>query len=395
MTLEEHVQKILYKANYNGQRINLNESNSLVESKKTEEVASNILSKENISNVDNLVRDFLQIDKTKNQILLPAMAKAYAETKNLDQTKDIFSSASKLINSNKIKPIQQTKKGYMIGNEVYADFLKLSEYIHGLEGQEKEKNRLSRGAEEATAELVNTNNSIKPIFENDKFAIYDGNNINSCIQYGKGELTGKSYRFCIGDYGSNNMWQSYRDNQGASFYYILDKEKTTDDPFHIVVFMPLESGELMLTHEINSTLNAESFDNIYAKEEFGVGYVEHLKRNNVPVEKIMPNIKKTPEENLKTKILSRQNNDLDWFKNLGKLAQENGVYTDNSEAGATFKMMNDYIGRGYMLSDEQFGYLFNMRNQKAPYSLLNKYVTTGQALPESQFNKLIGKNDQE
>lgn len=391
--LNEHIQKILYKSKYIlGESTDFNKSQILDESKKTEQEATNKLQKAGIDNTESIINDFKTIDKTKNQVLLPAMAAAYAETKNIQQVKDIFSSASELINSQRLQNIQHTKRGYVVGNKTFDDFMKFSEHIHSIEGALRMKDTQQQGKDEK----INTEEGEKPIWENEKIAIYDGNNIESCIRYGKGSLTGKQYNFCIGQYGSSNMWQSYRDNYNASFYYIVDKEKYTNDPFHIVVWMPTNQG-VLLTHEPNNTKEESSFDSSYANSEFGMGYREYLKRNGVPVDKILKDVPKTPEENSKNEIIGRLNLDLDWFKNLGKKAQENGLFTDMTKPQATFKMMSDYIGRGHLLSSEQFKYLWGMRNPMdgGGFQLLKKYLDTGQSIPEEQFDILTGRKNME
>jgi hypothetical protein len=188
------------------------------------------------------------------------------------------------------------------------------------------------------------------------------------------------------------MWQSYRDNNGASFYYIIDKTKDTNDPFHIVVWMPLIRGGLQLTHEPNQTRDEEKFDSSFAIPKLGMSYRKYLETNGVPVDRILKTIPKTKEEDGIEGILKRSNSSLDWFKSLGKLADKEGLYPELSVGIKTFKMMSSYIGRGHLLSDDQFIYLYKSKDNDAQFQLLKKYVDTGQALPSNQFKILITDN---
>jgi len=83
--------------------------------------------------------------------------------------------------------------------------------------------------------------------------------------------------------------------------------------------------------------------------------------------------KKSPEEIEDQKKLGSQNTDLDWFKNL------------------SYKEQSKYIGRGHLLGDEQFEYLWQFKSDKGGLNLLSQYVDTGQAIPEAQFNILTGE----
>ena len=386
--MNEQIKKILYKSLYEsnkGRQIALNEA-TILESKKTESEALNILNKNNVDGGDDVLSQFKNIDKTKNQILLPMMSSMFVENNNIQQTIDLGGEISELLNKGKLKSIQSTKRGYVVNNDkTFPDFLKLSEFIHSLTSLDMSADKTSN----KKGEKVNTENGVKPIWENDNFAIYDGNNIETCIMYGHGALTNKTYSFCIGNYGSGNMWQSYRDNNGASFYYILDKTKTTDNPFHIVVWMPLENGQLLLTHERNSTQTEENFNSQFAESEFGMGYREYLTQNGVPIDKILKTVPKTPEENIKNKLISNKISGVKNILSLGKQAKEDGMFPELSEKQASYKMFSDYIGRGHLLDLEQFNFLYDsVDSSDASFTLLKKYLDTGQAIPDDQFRAL-------
>ena len=99
-------------------------------------------------------------------------------------------------------------------------------------------------------------------------------------------------------------------------------------------------------------------------------YLKYLKSKGVPIN-IFVNKEKTPDEEAEQEKLGSGNPDLNWFKKLS--------YEEKSK----------YVGRGHLLSDEQFNYLWDFKNDKGGYHLLHQYVDTGQAIPEEQFNVLV------
>ena len=155
----------------------------------------------------------------------------------------------------------------------------------------------------------------------------------------------------------------------------MDQTKDINDPFHIIVWMPTPQG-ILITHEPNDTSNEEDFDKKYAIPKLGMGYREYLKSKGVDAETVMPVVPKTEQEIADTEKFGRQNTDLAWFKELG------------------YKDQLRYIGRGHLLSDDQFNFLWGMRGGDHGFDLLSKYVSLGQALPEEQFNILVGKEEE-
>ena len=348
------------------------EIENIFESKQTEQQATSFLNKNDVSNPEQIINDFKQTDLTKNQTLLPLMSQYYVDNKgNVDDVKTTFKTIVDLVNSGKITAPQKTNQGYVIKNKTFPDYIRFAEYIHGLESMGSGHKEWKDDIEAKKAE---TNVDAEQMFpkkgDDDKsgIQIFDGNDIGKCIKYTGGGLTGKAYQFCIGQ-PTNTMWQSYRDNDEASFYYIIDTNLDINNNFHIVVWMPTVYG-VMLTNELNDTNTEDNFDDKYAIPEFGMGYREYLESKGVPVD-IMKDVEVSDEEREETEKLSNSNNDIEWFKNLS--------YKDKSK----------YIGRGHLLGLEQFKYLWDYKNDKGGYSLLNQYLDTGQAIPEDQFNILM------
>lgn len=334
----------------------------ILESKKTEEEAKNILDKEDIENSDSIINQFKEIDETKNQKLLPLMAKSYIEHDNINDIKDVFSTICKKINMGKMELPEKTKKGYIVKDKTFSNWLEFSEYIHGLESMSKGKRKL-----EDSQIKIETDD--KPIFDENGIKIYDADSVGKCIKYTQGGLTGKKYSFCIGQ-PANTYYKSYRDNETSTFYFIIDENKDLNDPLHIVVFERQRYG-VQLWDETNSPGEIAE----YGPDDDG--YIKYLEEKGVPVDKLLTLREKSSEEIEEEKKLGRQNKDLNWLKDL------------------SYKEKSAYIGRGHILSDEQFKYLWKFKDNDGGFKLLKQYVDMGQPIPEEQFNILISKEENE
>jgi hypothetical protein len=99
-------------------------------------------------------------------------------------------------------------------------------------------------------------------------------------------------------------------------------------------------------------------------------YFKYLKEKGINISKI-EHIKQTPEERKENEKLGSQDQDLNWFVNLS--------HTEKSK----------YIGRGHLLTDEQFDYLW----ENGFKSLLEQYAKTGLQLPDYQIDKIATNSD--
>lgn len=378
--MDERIKRLMYLNEYDNRKnkkIIKETVENLFESKQTEQQAVNILTQS--QDIDEalaqrLIQEFKTVDQTKNQALLPVMATALVQqsknsvvARHLGDIKQTFATVAEMVNSNKISIPQITEAGYVINGKTFPDYLRLTEYIHGLQG-------MAKGHAEWKGS-INIETDEPPIFpkegQESDIWIYDGNDIGKCIKYTTGGLTGKHYGFCIGQ-PANTMWQSYRDTQVSTFYYVIDKSLDLSNPLHIVVVDVTDSG-IQLTDMNNSTFGPYSPHGSIAEYGQDVdAYINHLKSKGVPTDMFV-NIKKTPDEEAEAEKLGNQNQDINWFKNLS--------YLEKSK----------YIGRGHPLSDDQFKYLWQFKNDKGGYHLLHQLVDTGQALPEEQFNILVGE----
>ena len=311
----------------------LKEFYNLIESKQSEAQGLNILKRANIENPESIIKQFADGDKSNNQKNVPSMAFLYASGHaNVNQIISILNEYNDLEIKQRVKPITLTKDAIKIGEKEFKDYIKFSEYTHG------ETQRHARPEQTGTSHEV-FESEHKPMWSGNNIEIYEADSVGKAIAYTMGGLTGRSYRFCIGQPG-NAEYKSYRDNQASTFYFISDRNRiktnedgtlNLDDPLHLVVYDATSRG-VQLTDVNNSTGNiAEYGSNVD-------GYISYLKGKGVPVQKLV-NRPKTEKEGEEERLLGKRNRDLSWFKKL------------------PFEYKSAYIGRGHILSDEQFDYI--------------------------------------
>lgn len=299
----------------------------IFESINTEKEANIIIKNKKL---DPSILDKLKaIDTSINQINLPAMA--FFWNNNEDDIKSTFDIYNKLLKVKKINPFTIKDKGtkFTIDTETFYDIIKFREW---LDSKESKKSVGEKGT-------INFDSKETPIWEGNNIEIYDGNTIEQCIRYtGAGQqggtLTGKPYSFCIGLYIPKNMWQTYRDNYISTFYFIIDKNRNFEDPLHIVVYDHQENG-ILLTDENNKTGNIAEY------KSNAEGYKKYLISKGVPVNTLLINKPKNKQEIEDEKILKNENENLEWYKNL------------------PIEYRSRYVGRGHILTDEQFDWLMN------------------------------------
>jgi hypothetical protein len=338
----------------------------ITESVDTEKRGLNILVSKKIQNPENIIRQMAKgidgnpnlKDESKNQKNIVYMAYFYDGKNRLEEIIKVFNQYNELELKKRIKPIQMSGNSFKIADKEFADFLGFSEFVHGEISLQSNKENDS-----STEDFVSEK---KPMWSGNGIDIYNADSVGKCISYSSGELTGRNrrYPFCIGKPG-NYMYKSYRDNKSSTFYFIIDRNRfkknedgtlNLDDPLHIVVFDASSIG-IQLTDAHNTTGTISE----YGKDS--KAYVEYLKSKSVPVDKLV-NRPKDQKEKEEDELLGKKNENLGWFKKL------------------PFEMKSSYIGRGHLLTNEQFDYVINSED------LLGQYVDTGLQIPEYQVKKL-------
>ena len=335
-------------------------SEFVYESRQTEDQAKSILKE--LTNREDLIVKFREGDKSNNKINIPIMAYLYvleikkSSSPNIEQIISIVNEYNDLLIKKRIEPIQVTKNGLKIGENIFNDYLKFTEHIHGLSSSKTGEYKISR------EKLDEIRAQKKTLWSGNGIDIYEANSIGKCIAYTRAGLTHKTYDFCIGKPGPQNMYKSYRDRQASTFYFIIDKNKfkidenndvDLSDPLHIVVFDRTNRG-VVLTDKNNTTGNIAE----YGKDVRG--YINYLKRNGVPVDELLVNRPKTKQETYEDDLLGEKNGDLNWFINLDNPTRSNYKKPELEPGDPETNYYKwAYIGRGHVLSDKQFDFLMN------------------------------------
>lgn len=245
---------------------------------------------------------------------------------------------------------QVTSKGLKWGKQFFTDWLKFSEEVHTEHGLLYPK------------DIPDVSNIKPPIkTKPGEIIVEKADNVHDTIRLGSGTT------WCISQPG-NTMWQSYRDMQASTFYVVFDGNQPTtpdpskgvNDPYYLSrVAVDMTKNGVKLTDLRNTTGTIAIFGSDYQK------YFDYLQSKGVDISQFK-NKPITPEEQEEAKLIGRVNSDLQWFKNL------------------SFEHKSKYIGRGHLLTDEQFDYL----NDRNTSKLINQYVNTGRPLSKYQKSKL-------
>jgi hypothetical protein len=275
---------------------------------------------------------------------LPVLALLHRDQPDLVQLGRDWGGYKRLLDNKKMPPLAvQGDRIVTPPNNQPITYLQWTEKVHAMGGD---------------ADLVRRRMEIDysqwkpPIFKNEELEVYETDGPGDCIRYGKG------YSFCISQPG-NTMWQSYRDQQASTFYFVYDKSRGEDDPLHIVVVDMTEAGPI-LTDASNRTGEVAE----YGRD--ARAYLNYLFGKGVPRD-LFKNKERTEEEEKESRILGSQNKSLAWFK---------GLSPDHK---------SKYIGRGHELSDEQFDYILDNGME----SLVKQYAEVGTRLNGHQMERIL------
>jgi hypothetical protein len=239
--------------------------------------------------------------------------------------------------------------------EKYKKYLYWSQIIHG-HNQEKS----SKQAKKFRPSDIDFQNE-KPIMTSPdgKIRVYDAHSPEKCIILGRGQT------FCISQPG-NTMWQSYRDDQTSTFYFVYDDSR--DDELSIVVVDKNDSGTTLTDRNNKTGTTKDPFTDQETSES--EPYLKYLQSKGIDVNKLV-NKEKTDQEEKEDYLLSKPLDELNWFIYLSP------------------EYKSKYIGRGHPLTNQQFDYLWENKF----INLLEQYSRTGRKLPNEQIDKILSNPD--
>lgn len=379
--MNDNIKRSLFLMNYApGKTLSVvSESiDNLFESKQTEMEAISFFRKMGVNEkyAMKAIEEFRTVDQTKNKSLTLPMTISYVRSGDLSHVLKTFKIVSELINANKI-PRPTIDKPYFegrfhVGDKAFNNYNLFSEYIINM-------SELSSGYSQWKTEF-SVESDVSPIYprtpeeEKSGIMIYDGNDVGRCIKYGMGGLTGQYYQFCISK-PANTNWQGYRDTKGSTFYFVFDKNRKLEDPLHMTVVDRTTLNNNYQGYEVTDVNNKTN--NIAQFGDDILSYIRYLQERGVPTEEIFVNQPKTESEKEEQIKLGGANESLSWFKEL------------------SFNEKTKYIGRGHLLSYEQFKFLWTHRKTQGGFHLLNQYLNIGNPLPNDQFMLLTSDDDNE
>jgi hypothetical protein len=321
----------------------------LTESKEEKALALELAGDQNTLN--ELQKVIKPKDKNTIDKLLVLAAYYYSEEKDLERIKKDIQDYIELLNNNTMKLITvdpATKQPSM-------EYGNLVNTIHGHQGEAAAKDRKNFQVTDQDfqgEEPIDTS-------PDGTIKVYKANSPQQCI------ILGKGHSFCISQPG-NTMWQSYRDSKHSTFYFVKDSSRN-DRLSTVVVDMTKNGPELTdVVNTTGTTLDPYTGEPTNETDP----YFKYLKEKGINISKI-EHIGQTPEEQKENEKLGRINQDLNWFVNLS--------HTEKSK----------YIGRGHLLTDEQFDYLW----ENGFKSLLEQYAKTGRQLLDYQIDKIATNSD--
>jgi len=289
-----------------------------------------------------------QNDKNTDKLLLLA-AYYYSQVKDKEQVKTDMTDYIGYVKNNRM-PLIAVDLVSKKPPSPWDNYLRWTEVIHGQKAEDEHKKQSSFKPSD-----IDFQNE-KPILtgSDGKIRVYESNNPQQCIILGKGQS------FCISQPG-NRMWQSYRDNQTSTFYFVYDD--TRDDKLGIVVVDVTKNGIILTDKSNNTGETLDPYTGILTNDS--KPYIRYLREKGIDVSKFV-NIPKSPEEQEEDEKLGKAKDDLDWFIALSP------------------DYKSKYIGRGHPLTDSQFDYLLDNKLN----SLSTQYVKTGLRLNDYQLGKI-------
>jgi hypothetical protein len=208
------------------------------------------------------------------------------------------------------------------------------------------------------------------LHEDENVVIVDGGSRAKCVTYGKGQS------WCISQTGYN-MFNSYRINQGATIYFVLQINEPS--PEKKLVILNYGKGQYSIADETNTGVRTGSSTNAMSWDQ---------------IEKVLPNLK-GKEQFFKYNPITEE--EKRYHENVQKKYDGDdiiGYVTDSTEnlylnntMVTPSEFFGDYIINATqgVLTDRQFDQIWNNKKDAQVEEMLLKYLETGIPLNEYQF----------
>lgn len=256
---------------------------------------------------------YKEIVNKYNSVFKPLAAWMLARDSDENAINDIVSHLTQYINRKKLNPgnIKVSKSFVVINDNQFDDLMALIDFVHGnFPIAKKQEDNVQQSETDRTPVL--TGDGIK-VFKVEK--ALDSKQLASDTSW------------CIAYAGPNNMWQSYRSNQAATFYIVWDENPPA--PNQRKVALQYNKNNVQITDIPNRTgLNLSNDISFQYEGQTITGkdiptYLTYLKSKGVNIdatttnpetgeeEKVLKNKPITPEEKLETGLYRNLSNNLD------------------------------------------------------------------------------------
>lgn len=257
---------------------------------------------------------YKEIVNKYNSVFKPLAAWMLSRDSDENAINDIVNHLTQYINRKKLNPgnIKVSKSFVVINDQQFNDLMALIDFVHGnFPIAKKQEDNVQQSETDRT-----------PVLSGDGIKVFKVEQAQDSRQ-----LAGDT-SWCIAYPGSNNMWQSYRSNQAATFYIVWDENPPA--PNQRKVALQYNNNNVQITDIPNSTgLNLSNEISFEYEGKTITGrdvptYLTYLKSKGVNInatttnpetgkeEKVLQNKPLTPEEKLETGLGSYVKN----YKNI-------------------------------------------------------------------------------
>ena len=295
---------------------------------------------------------YKEIVNKYNSVFKPLAAWMLARDSDENAINDIVSHLTQYINRKKLNPanIKVSKSFVVINDNQFDDLMTLIDFVHGnFPIAKKQEERVEQ-----------TETSHTPILTGDGIKVFKVEKAQDSKQLAA------DTSWCIAYPGENNMWQSYRSNQAATFFIVWDENPPS--PSQRKVAIQYNQNNVQITDIVNRTGSNLTNDITFQYEGRTITgrdiptYLTYLKSKGVDIdatttnpetgeeEKILINKPLTPEEKLETGLgnyVKRQDINVDDVKSW---STGNFVLRSTTKDG----FIKDNGDNTYVLSNQRY-----------------------------------------
>lgn len=257
----------------------------------------------------------------------------------------------------------------------------------------KEENRLTKKGVDTSVDVSKVTD--KPDYEDENVKVYLGDSKAKCIKYGQGS----KYGFCISRTDASNLYNGYRLNHNATFYFVYFKTKEAQSgnpaPLIVIHVYPAHDGDDKVRYEINYAHINE--DHSITKEQILKEFPALSKAFKAGMFQPIPLSEE--EEFLKSiqnqqwKRLNTLQEKLLWIEVSTDSLSETPSYKIVDMFGGEYILWKKYTETGYKWNAPIWIHLKNTLNERQFNELKTRYISIQKAYIESTENDSLVEYD--